>query len=286
MKRREFVQTSALTAAALLSLPGCGVTAGGKRPLGLQLYTLRDSIFKDPKTVVKKVAEYGYKELETFAYGDGKIYGMAFSDFGSYVKDLGMQVVSGHYGMDQVRSDKWEKAISDAKGIGQEYMVVPYLDESDRKTIDDYKKICEQLNKAGEACNKQDIRFGYHNHAFEFDAIEGQKPFDVMLAELDPERVGIEMDIYWVVRAGADPLQYFETYPGRFEQWHVKDMDKNDPDRNADIGTGSIDYKALFANAKKSGMKHWYVEQESYPGDPMKSVAASAQHLKTLLKSV
>lgn len=281
MKRREFLQTSALAVAGM-SLHGCAYRVEGV--LGLQLYTLRDSIVLDPKGVLQKVASYGYKELETFAYGDGKIYGMPFADLGKYVKDLGMRVVSGHYGLDLVRGDQWEAAIEDAKAIGQQYMVVPYLEERDRASIDDYKRVCDILNKAGEACNKHGIRLGYHNHAFEFDMMQGQKPFDVMLAELDPGAVGMEMDIYWVVRAGADPFHYFEQYPKRFEQWHVKDMDKTDRDRNADVGTGSIDYAPIFEKARQSGMKYWYVEQESYPGDPINSVGASAEFLRSLTK--
>ncbi|MGC1244435.1 MAG: sugar phosphate isomerase/epimerase family protein [Chryseosolibacter sp.] len=284
MKRRAFIQTTALTAAGIFSLPVLSDAAKVKGKLGLQLYTLRDTIPNDPKGVLKKVAGYGYKELETYSYRDGKIFGMDFSDFGNYVKDLGMRVCSGHYGLDQATGDAWGKAIDDAKAIGQGYMVVPYLVETDRKTIDDYKKVCGQLNKAGEACQKQGIRFGYHNHAFEFDKLEGQTPFDVMLAELDPKYVGIEMDIYWVIRAGADPIQYFERHPGRFEQWHVKDMDKQQNDRNADIGKGSIDYEPLFAKARTAGMKHWYVEQESYPGEPIDSVGASADFLKKRFK--
>lgn len=279
MKRREFIQTSAFATAGILSMPSILQAAKVPGALGLQLYTLRDSIHKDPKGVLTKVASFGYKELETFSYQDGKIFGMPFSAFGSFVKGLGMQVTSGHYGIDQAKSNSWEEAVRNAKSIGQTYMVVPYLVESERKSIDDYKKICGHLNKAGEICNKHGIRFGYHNHAFEFDPLNGQIPFDVMLAELDPKTVGMEMDIYWVVRAGHDPIQYFEKYPGRFEQWHVKDMDKNNKDRNADVGTGAIDYKPIFAKAKKSGMKHWYIEQESYPGEPMDSVAASAKFL-------
>src|SRR5688572_27052698 len=173
-------------------MPSLASAAKIKGQLGLQLYTLRDSIFKDPKDVLQKVAGFGYKELETFSYRDGKIYGMAFSDFGKYISDLGMRVVSGHYGLDQAKSNSWEGAISDAKAIGQEYMIVPYLVDTDRKTINDYKKICEQLNKAGETCKKQGIRFGYHNHAFEFETLEGQRPYDVMLVELDLKYDGIE----------------------------------------------------------------------------------------------
>jgi sugar phosphate isomerase/epimerase len=207
---------------------------------------------------------------------------LVIRNFNKYVKGLGMKVVSGHYGLDKIKGDTWQKAVDDAKKNGQDYMVVPYIAEGERKSIDDYKKICADLNAAGEVCNKNGIRFGYHNHAFEFDTLDGQIPFDVMLKELDPKKVGIEMDIFWVVNAGKDPVKYFTDYPGRFEQWHVKDMDKKDKNKNADVGTGAIDYKSIFAKAKLSGMKHWYVEQESYPGDPMDSVAASAKFLKSM----
>ena len=283
MKRRDFIQKSAFTVAGLMTLPALAEAKNRKKSIGLQLYTLRDTIMKDPKGVLQKVASFGYKELETFAYSDGKIYGMPFSDFGKFVKDLGMKVTSGHYGLDMAKSDKWEQAVVDAKSIGQDFIVVPYLQENDRKTIDDYKKVCEALNKAGEVCNKNGIRFGYHNHAFEFETIDGQVPYDLMLKELDPKLVGMELDIYWVYRAGKDAIQMFEQYPKRFEQWHVKDMDKSNKDRNADVGTGSIDYKAIFAKAKQSGMKHFYIEQESYPGEPINSVEASIKNLKTIL---
>jgi sugar phosphate isomerase/epimerase len=283
MKRREFIQTSAFTAVGLLSMPSFITAAKSKSSIGLQLYTLRSTIGSDPLGVTRKVASFGYKELETYGYADGQIFGMAFKDFASHVKGLGMKITSGHYPLDLASSDKWEQAVADAKAIGQKYMVVPWVNETERKTIDDYKIICEKLNKAGNICNKNGIRFGYHNHAFEFEAVDGQIPYDVMLKELDPKAVGMEMDIYWVYRAGHDPLKYFEKYPGRFEQWHVKDMDKADPGKNADVGTGSIDFKKVFAKAKQSGLKHFYVEQESYPGEPIDSVAASIKNLKAIL---
>ena len=284
MKRRQFLQTSAVATVGLLTIDGCAKQAT-KSPgaLGLQLYTLRDTMPADPKGNLKQVASFGYKELETYSYGGGKIFGMDFKEFGDFTKDLGMQVTSGHYGLDLATADTWEQAVADAKSIGQSYMVVPYLNDTERKSIDDYKRICEKLNKAGEVCNSNGVRFGYHNHAFEFETLDGQIPFDVMLAELDPKKCGMEMDIYWVVRAGRDPIEYINKYPGRFEQWHVKDMSKNNKDENADVGTGSIDYQKIFAEAKKSGMKHWYVEQESYPGKPIDSVAASAKYLNSIL---
>ncbi len=283
MKRREFIQTSAFTAVGLLSMPSFITAAKGQGSIGLQLYTLRSTIGSDPRGVTRKVASFGYKELETYGYADGQIFGMPFRDFASHVKGLGMKITSGHYPLELAGSDKWEQAVADAKAIGQKYMVVPWIKEEERTSIDNYKRICETLNKAGTVCNKSGIRFGYHNHAFEFETVDGQIPYDVMLKELDPKAVGMEMDIYWVYRAGQDPLKYFEKYPGRFEQWHVKDMDKTDPSKNANVGTGSIDFKKLFAKAKQSGMKHFYIEQESYPGEPIDSVEASIKNLKAIL---
>ncbi|MBA4054341.1 MAG: hypothetical protein C0490_06490 [Marivirga sp.] len=283
MKRREFVQTASFAAVGLLSLPSFLAAGKYQKGIGLQLYTLRDTIGKDPKGVLQTVSTFGYKDLETYGYNDGKIFGLDFQEFCKYVKGLGMKVTSGHYGLNMIKGDTWLKAVEDAKKNGQKFMVVPYINEPDRKTIDAYKSICADLNKAGEVCNKNGIRFGYHNHAFEFDKLDGQIPFDVMLKELDHKNVGIEMDIYWVINAGYDPLKYFAQYPGRFEQWHIKDMDKTDRNRNADIGSGSIDFKAIFAQAKLAGMKRWYVEQETYPGEPIVSVEASAKYLKSIL---
>ncbi len=283
MKRREFIHSAALSTAGMLTLPSFLLAAQTKKTIGLQLYTLRSTIGKDTKEVLKKVASYGYTDLEAYSYNDGKIFSMEYTEFCKYVNGLGMKVVSGHYGLNQIKGDTWKKAVDDAKKNGQTYMVVPYINEPDRKTIDAYKTICEDLNKAGEVCNENGIRFTYHNHAFEFDTLDDQIPYDVMLKELDPKKAAMEMDIYWVVRAGKDPIDYFKKYPGRFEQWHVKDMDKNSPDKNANIGAGSIDYKAIFAQAKLSGMKQWFVEQESYSGEPIDSVAASAKYLKTIL---
>ena len=282
MKRREFVQTASFAAVGMLSLPS--FLAAGKRTkkIGLALYTLRDSISTDPKGVLEKVASLGYKELETFGYANGKIFGMDFTEFCKLAKGLGMDVTSGHYGLDKIKGDTWKKAVEDAKKNGQKFMVMPYILEPDRKTIDSYKTICADLNAAGEVCNQNGIRFQYHNHAFEFDTVDGQIPYDVMLTELDPKKVGMELDIYWIVKGNQDPVKYFTKYPGRFEQWHVKDMDKNDSSKNADVGSGSIDYKSLFANAKLSGMKHWYVEYDTFPAAPIDSAAASAKYLKSL----
>lgn len=283
MNRREFIQRSSLTAAGLMVAPAF-LQAGKKgKALGLQLYTLRSTIGNDPKGVLQKVASYGYKELEAYSYRDGKIFGMDYTEFCNYVKSLKMKVTSGHYGLDLIKGDTWKKAVDDAKKNGQDFMVMPYLQEPDRKTIDQYKTICADLNAAGDVCNAAGVRFQYHNHAFEFDTVDGQIPYDVMLKELDPKKVGMELDLFWVVNAGKDPVKYFEAFPGRFEQWHIKDMNKGDKMKNTAIGSGSIDFKALLTKAKMAGLKHAYVEQETYDGEPIDEVGKSAAYLKTIL---
>jgi sugar phosphate isomerase/epimerase len=287
MKRREFITYSAAASAALL-LPAFSFAE--KRKMGLQLYSLRDVIMKDVAGTLKQVANFGYQELETFGYSDGKLFGMPVKEFTSLVKSLNMKIVSGHYGTGQANPtakgtlvNEWERAVADAKEAGQEYMMVAYLQDSERKSLDDYKKVCALINKSAEVCKKYGIRLGYHNHAFEFDKIDNQVPYDLMLKELDAKNVAMEMDLFWVVNAGQDPLQYFAKYPGRFEQWHVKDMDKVDSKLQVNVGTGRIDFKSIFAKAKQSGLKHFYVEQEAYPIGPVESVKASAEYVKTII---
>ena len=284
MNRKEFIQKSSMVAASTLLLPQLvSCSEESKYAIGLQLYTLRDSIPTAPKEVLNQVAALGYQELETYGYADGKIFGLPFSEFIEYVNGLGMKTASGHYGLDQISGDTWKKAVEDAEKHNQPFMVLPYLNAEDRTSIDDYKRICEQINKAGEVCNAAGLRMNYHNHDFELMPLAGEIPYDVMLSEIDPRNCGMEMDLYWVVRAGHDPITYFKKYPGRFEQWHVKDMDKTDGSRNADIGSGSIDFKELFAHAELSGLKHYYVEQETYPGEPIESVKNSIENLKKIV---
>jgi len=287
MNRREFIQTSLLAALGATTLSSFAPI--NKRKIGLQLYSLRDIIAKDPKSVLKKVAEFGYKELEAYSYDDGKIFGLKYQEFTQYAKSLGMRVTSCHYpwGKSEKRKmvkgsvmNDWERAVSDAKEAGQEFMVVPYLEADERN---DYKGLCGALNKAGEVCNKYNIRLNYHNHEFEFEQFEGQVAYHLMLKELDPKLVGMEMDLYWMHFANQNPLDYFAKYPGRFEQWHVKDMDKSDRKIQVDVGTGQIDFKSIFAKAKLAGLKHFYIEQEAYPVSSIKSVEQSLLNFQKMI---
>lgn len=289
MKRRIFLTNAAMATVgtAVLSNFSCAGKTGttteaaatAPKPVGLQLYTLRDVINSDVKGIVKNLADWGYKEFETYGYNNGQLFGMPSKEFATYCNDLGVRVVSGHYGIDVIRGN-WEQACADAKEAGQEYMVLPWIAEQER-TEDGYKQIIADVNKAAEITKNYGMKMGYHNHDFEFQQVGSGTGWDLLLKELDPS-VSIEMDIYWVVRAGHDPVKYFEQYPGRFEQWHVKDMSKDDPALNADVGTGSIDFKSLFTKAELSGMKHFYVEQETYPADPLSSAKNSIDYMKTI----
>jgi sugar phosphate isomerase/epimerase len=281
MKRREFLSSTAMAVAGASLANTAWAALAKEKPIGLQLYTLRQVINKDVKGTIKQLTDWGYREFETYGYNNGMLFGMTSKEFNDYVKSLGAKVTSGHYGIDVVRG-QWDKAVSDAKEAGQDFMCLPWIAEEDR-TTDGYKKIIDDTNKAGEVAKKAGIRMGYHNHAFEFEKVGDKTGFEVLLEGLDPKYVGMELDIYWVVRAGKDPIELMKKYKGRFEQWHVKDMDKAKPDNNADVGTGTIDWKAIFAQAKTSGMKHYYIEQESYPVDPMTSAKNSIDYLKTIV---
>jgi sugar phosphate isomerase/epimerase len=292
MRRRIFLSNAAMAVAGAAVI-GCGkpkeTTAttttpaeGIKTAYGLQLYTLRDILQDNTKVkeTLRQLADWGYNEFEAYGYSKGNIFGMTYKEFTDYVKSLGAKVTSGHYDIDVIRTD-WARAVADAQAAGQEYMVLPWIDEPDR-TPDGFKKVIEDVNKAAEAAKAAGIRMGYHNHDFEFKKVGDKTGFELLLEGFDPTLVSMELDLYWVVRAGQDPEQIFMKYPGRFEQWHVKDMDKTDPSKNADVGTGSIDFTKLLMHAHHAGLKHWYVEQETYPVDPMTSTKNSIDYLKTI----
>ena len=238
---------------------------------------------------LNKVAEIGYKEVETYSYGDGIIFGRPVADYIKVARDLGLKTVSGHYstGFNQATAGNlrngWEQAVAHAKEAGQNYMVIASLYRDERQTIDQYKQVCELMNKGAEVCKRYGIKMGYHNHAFEFVAINNQVPYDVMLAELDPTLVCMEMDLYWIVRAGYSPVDYFNKYPGRFELCHVKDMHKDDPAKNSDLGKGTINFSEIFKHRAKAGLKHFLVEQETYEVSSIDSVQNNFTYLKEVL---
>ena len=248
---------------------------------GLQLYTLRDDFPKDPKGILKQVADMGYTQVEGFERDKGLFWGMTPTEFKSYSDSLGIQMISSHCDI----TKDFEKKAADAAAVGLRFLVFPW--EGGGKTLDDYKKYADDFNKKGEICKKNGMRFAFHNHDFSFNQIDGQYPEDVLLANTDPALVDFEMDIYWVVAAGGDPEAWFKKYPDRFRAVHVKDRTKTpgaDNGKNScDLGTGSIDFPKILTTAKTSGVQYYIVEQEFYPsGTPLQAAKVDADYMKKL----
>jgi len=285
--RRDFLrQSSVLTAGFLMNKDEW---FKGQTKIGLQLYTLRNEMAKDPKDTLAKVASQGYKTVETFGYNDHKWFGLTAAELLATLKAHGLTTPSGHtypasIFLQSGWEEKWKPAVEDAKAVGQEYIVIPWLEEQYRKSADNFKKIAASLNKAGEICKKLGMKLAYHNHDFEFAPVEGQTGFEIYLKETDPKLVSFELDIYWATKAGKDPIALFQKYPGRFAMWHVKDMDNTPKKFFTEVGNGIIDYKKIFTYAKQSGMKYFFVEQDVCPGPPLESTAKSAAYLQKILK--
>lgn len=260
------------------------------KKVGVQLYTVRNEIGKDALGTLKKVASLGFGEVENFGY-NGKFFGMSASEYKSVLADLGMTAPSGHYmygnfGNKQIPGTLlhgWEKAVEDAASIGQQYMVIAYLMPEERGDADTYKKIAANLSKAAEICKKADIQLCYHNHDFEFEAQQGVLPFDILTAETDKDMVKIELDLYWAVRANQNPIDLFKKHKGRIALWHVKDMDNTDKKNFTEVGNGVIDFGTIFSQAKTSGMKHFFVEQDVCPGSPFDSIKQSIGFIQSNL---
>jgi sugar phosphate isomerase/epimerase len=276
--RRRFIQQTGLLSAGLFFSSEEYFKLN--QNVGVQLYTLRDQIFKDPRGVIQKVAGIGYKEVESFGYNSGKYFGLTAKEFADLLAQNNLTHPSGHYGLGNMAT--WDQAIEDAVAAGQKNMVIAYLAETDRKTIDDYKKHAANFNTAAEKCKKAGLQFAYHNHDFEFVNMNGQTGYDVLLKETDSSLVKFEMDIYWVSKANYDPVTLFKKNSGRFPLWHVKDMDKTEKRSFTEVGNGVINYKKIFECAKKAGMQHFFVEQD-VSADPMASIQKSYEYIKSSL---
>jgi len=284
--RRSFLKLGGGFAAAMALAPmACKSTAklGGKKALdnfGLQLYTLRDDLPKDPRGVLKQVASFGYKQIEGYEGPQGMFWGMGNTGFKQYMDDLGMTFISSHC---DIYKD-FEKKAADAAAIGMRYLICPY--KGPQKTLDDYKKFADDLNQKGQVCKQNGIRFAYHNHDYTFKPLEGQMPQDVLMANTDRDSVDYEMDIYWVVAAGQDPEVWFNKYKNRFRLCHVKDRTTGAVEAadSTTLGLGSIDYAKILTVAKASGMQYYIVEQEKYTGTtPLKAVEDDSAYMKKLV---
>jgi sugar phosphate isomerase/epimerase len=287
--RRDFIKQAGLLAVATSVLPSFACSAIKpvlNKNIGLQLYSLRNIIGKDITGIIAKVATIGYKEVETYGYSvKDKFWGLDAKAFSNLLKQNGLTAPSGHYGMDNFiagkNSDELKAYIEAANVLGSEYVTVPYLDASLRKTADDFKKVAEKLNEAATLCKAADLKLAYHNHNFEFTKFDNTTGYEILLAGTDKNLVDFEMDLYWVARSGIDPVALFKAHPHRFTMWHIKDMDKKNHDVNTEIGQGEINFKTIFAEAKLAGVKHYFIEHEfNYKPDELGSIKTSFNYVK------
>ena len=285
IKRRQFLMNGGLALGALALSPSLAF-ASKKKAIGIQLYTLSNSLPKDVKGVLAQVGKAGFKEVETFGYSaTNGFFGIRARDFQSILKDNGLKAVSNHFDFNGYIKDADPKTLNSyidtAHILGSEYLTIPYIvSELRGESVDDYKKLATKINKIGEICHSNGLKLAYHNHDFEFTKFENTCGFEVLLNETDRNLVDFEMDLFWVVRSGNNPLDLFKEHPGRFKMWHVKDMDKVDQGANAEIGSGSIDFKSIFAQAKLAGMEHFFLEQESnYNPNPIESIKTSFDYI-------
>jgi len=289
MNRRTFLGTASTVTAATLVTSRLGWAAGDHKidKVGVQLYTVRDLMKDDFDGTIAKVAQIGYKEVEFAGY-----FGRTGQQVRAILDKNGLKAPSTHVQYDEL-DDKFPSVIETSKAIGMDYIVCPWIPEELRKSPDIWKQASEKFNKCGEQSKKAGIQFAYHNHWFEFLPTNGKLPYDELLKLCDAKLVKMEMDLCWITVAGGDPLKYFNEYPGRFPLVHVKDV-KTMPKISSggaqnfgdtvdltEVGSGVIDWKRIFAQSEKAGIKHYIVEHD-HPKQPIESIKASYEYLVKL----
>lgn len=287
--RRDFIKRASLLLASGMVMPnflysrnnGISLQTGLSKYIGLQLYSLRDMV-KDAgiRKTLETVAQMGYNNLETAAYNDGKIYGLEPAEFKKMVDDLGMKATSAHLGHElsgDYEADMawWSKAIDAHNTAGFKYMIMPWAPlKGERATLDNIKRYADYFSEIGLKTAASSIRFGYHNHDFEFKGkIDGTPLYDLLMEHTSTDHVCFELDVYWAQKGGYDPVEYMKKYPKRIQLLHIKD--------ETAIGVQNVvDYKAVFEQAYAAGViKDWYAEIERYDGTPEEDVKKSYDFL-------
>lgn len=273
--------TLMMAGAALLPRSTFAARAGEKI-VGLQLYSVRDDMHKDPAATLKQLATMGYKYVEHAGYGNGKFYGYAPKDFRKLLDGLGLKMPSGHTSLnlehwDDAKkhfTDTWKQTLADAATAGQQYVISPSMEESVRENYDELMRVLDLFNKCGELCKKSGLGFGYHNHDFEFKySLKGSRIYDLILQHTDPALVAQQLDIGNMYGAGGRALDIINKHPGRFISMHVKDEIKTAAGEMSDgyestvLGKGVVGTRDIVnAGYKTGGTKYFIVEQESYQG--------------------
>ena len=282
--RRRFIKTTTVSLAGSILLRGAVFSNQNKlqHTLGIQLYTVRDDMKKDPAGTLKRLARIGYTAVEHAGYKDRRFYGYSPADFKQVLADTGLRMMSGHsfFGAKQYDKSKddftgeWKYTIEDAATVGMKYVISPGLDESFCKTPDDFKRYMALYNKAGELCKKAGITFAYHNESYEFShTFDNTRLYDLLLSLTDASLVAQQIDIGNMYDPGGRAMDYLKRYPGRFALMHVKDQigksanaQNGTPTESTILGTGVVGVKTIIDYAGRSGTRHFIIEQESYQG--------------------
>nr|WP_276899762.1 sugar phosphate isomerase/epimerase [Pedobacter kyonggii] len=294
--RRSFLQKVSFASAAAFLSPSLVITALAESAkvskIGIGLFTLREQLTADVKATIEQVAKIGYSQVETYYGYPGKyevkgFWGLEAKDFNTLLKANGLTSPSGHYNVNEFLSSGDDKVlkshIETAATVGQKYFVIPALPTDIRAngTLDDYKRMASKFNQAAELCQKSGLKLAYHNHNFEFkDKGNGATGYGILLAETDAKLVGFELDIFWAVNAGLNPVDMFKKNPGRYKMFHVKDMDKTDKAVFVEVGSGRIDFKRIFAASKLAGVDYIFTEQDIIMKAPYESITESYNYIK------
>jgi sugar phosphate isomerase/epimerase len=267
--RRSFLKETTFAGLGSLVLPGylkMRIAKPKLKHVGVQLYSVRKEMAADATGTLIRLGNIGYQEIESAQSEKGNYYGLAPKEIKKILKDQGMSLRSGHTHIDR----NWQKSIDEAAEAGQEYIICSVL-PSPGQTVENYQKSADMFNEAGEQCRKSGLLFGYHNHESEFQTVDGQVLYDVLMDRTQPGLVHMELDLGWVVAAGKDPLVYFQKYPGRFPLWHLKDMNLTEK-KSVEFGKGSVDIIGLLKHAGQSGLKYYFIEQEEYAVNAFESL--------------
>lgn len=285
LSRRSFLKKSGLLAggAALTSLSFLQSCASSEemeeatKNFGIQLYTLRDIIGDDPRGVISSLAEFGYKQIESYEGSMGIFWGMSHTEFKQFMDEQGLTLVSTHANV----FENYQQKVDQLAEIGATYITCPYI--GPQETINDFYQLAEQFNELGQIANDAGLKFAYHNHAYSFEEVDGEIPQVVMMENTDPNLVDYQLDMYWVRAAGEDITEWLERYPNRFTSGHVKDFSGGENPESVVIGTGTIDYPSILQVAQENGMEYFIVEQEAYTGTtPLDAARSNAEYMQTL----
>jgi sugar phosphate isomerase/epimerase len=268
VNRREFVELAGFGSLAAKALPA---TASPPPRLGVQLYTVRALMEANVPLTLEQLARVGYTEVEFAGY-----FGVRPLQLRRWMDGFGLTAPAAHVSL---LDGSLEQIVDAAVELGHRYLIQASLPLEQRRSLDAYRRVAGSLNHAGETARKSGLAVAYHNHDFEFRPLGGMVPYDVLLAETDPSLVWMEMDLYWIAKAGRDPLRYFAAHPGRFRLCHLKDMDREGG--ITEVGTGTLEFRKILAQRQKAGLRHYFVEHD-HPRDPLASVQASYNYLNAL----